>query len=254
MTDITFYHEDIYKGNLILVNKAYPLFQNVTPNLLPAHDNYSNIYMEIYASKLLSHLMAEVKCNDKIIPVSGFRTCEEQSRIYDTSMADNGIEFTESYVAPPNHSEHQSGLAIDLAMKEANIDFIRPHFPYEGICNEFRKIAPYYGFIERYPQGKENITGIAHEPWHFRYVGFPHSKLITDQGISLEEYIENLKTYRYGKKHLFTEHHNQLVEIFYVYLRNSYSVRIGLTENILYQVSGNNVDGVIVTLWRKKNE
>ena len=254
MTDITFYHEDIYKGNLILVNKAYPLIQSETPTLLPADDNYSNIPMEINASKILTNLMKEVNCKDRIIPVSGYRTCEEQSRIYNTSLIDNGMEFTTSYVALPNHSEHQSGLAIDLAMKHGDMDFIRPHFPYEGICNEFRIKAPLYGFIERYPQGKENITGIAHEPWHFRYVGFPHSKIITDQGISLEEYIEKLKSYRYVNKHLYIEHHKQTVEIFYVCLSNAYSVKICLKDNILYQVSGNNVDGVIVTLWRKNND
>ena len=61
--------------------------------------------------------------------------------------------------------------------------------PYEGICQRFRELAPLYGFIERYPANKEAVTGIAHEPWHFRYVGRPHAQRMTDLGLTLEEYL-----------------------------------------------------------------
>ena len=84
---------------------------------------------------------------------------------------ENGEEFTNQFVARPGHSEHQTGLAIDLGLKQPDIDFLRPYFPYKGICQTFRELSTDYGFIERYPAGKEAITGIAHEPWHFRYVG-----------------------------------------------------------------------------------
>lgn len=254
MTDLIFYHDDIYKGSLILVNRDYPLVQSKKPDLRPAVDSFSNIPMEINAANILSLLLDAVNSENAIIPVSGYRTPEEQSRIYNHSLNENGAEFTDRYVALPYHSEHHTGLAIDLAMKQDHIDFIRPYFPYEGICNDFRKLAPLYGFIERYPLGKENITGIAHEPWHFRYVGFPHSKLISERGISLEEYIEDLRSYSYGGKHLYYKHHNQVIEIFYICLSNVYSTKISIRENTLYQVSGNNVDGVIITIWRKSNE
>ena len=85
-------------------------------------------------------------------------------------MRESGRKFTETYVAVPGHSEHETGLAIDLGLKQDVIDFIRPEFPYEGICQRFRQLAPKYGFIERYPKGKEEVTGIGQEPWHFRYV------------------------------------------------------------------------------------
>lgn len=77
-----------------------------------------------------------------------------------------------------------------MGLNKQDIDFIRPDFPYDGICGEFRKVAPNYGFIQRYTEDKEKITGISHEPWHFRYVGYPHSQIITERGLSLEEYIE----------------------------------------------------------------
>ena len=105
-------------------------------------------------------------------------------------MAERGIDFARKYVALPACSEHETGLAIDLALNAPDIDFICPEFPRTGICRKFRELAPYYGFIERYQKAKEPITGISEEPWHFRYVGTPHSVVIAEKGLSLEEYVE----------------------------------------------------------------
>lgn len=65
--------------------------------------------------------------------------------------------------------------------------------PWSEICQIFRDRAADYGFIERYPKGKENITHIGHEPWHFRYVGVEHAKQMTERNLTLEEYVEWLK-------------------------------------------------------------
>ena len=81
-------------------------------------------------------------------------------------------------MALPGCSEHQTGLAIDLGKAAGYIDFIRPAFPYDGVCGRFRRLAARYGFIERYQRGKEEVTGISAEPWHFRYVGAPHAQLM----------------------------------------------------------------------------
>jgi len=258
MTEIQLLHDDIYKGNLILVNSAHALVQNEPPVLLSLmEDNTMNAYtmgtsiaMEINAAKLLFHLMDAVNCTDNIVPVSGYRSPSEQAKIYNDSLIKNGADFTKKYVALPHHSEHQTGLAIDLALKQEQIDFIRPYFPYDGICQMFRNMAPMYGYIERYPKDKEAITGIAHEPWHFRYVGFPHSKIITEQNATLEEYIDELKTFPFDGKHFLYRHRNQIIEIFYLCLADIDSIRLTVKDNIFYQLSGNNVDGVIITLWR----
>ena len=98
--------------------------------------------------------------------------------------------LTNKYVAEPGHSEHESGLAVDLAQRGAPPDLIRPSFPDSGVCRSFRKKAPWFGFIQRYEEGKEAITGIACEPWHFRYVGFPHSLIMQKKGLALEEYLD----------------------------------------------------------------
>lgn len=250
MTDIQTNHDDIYRGNLLLINDSYAIIQNQQPVLLPLDAADCTVSMEINAARILSNLMATVNCKEAIIPVSGYRSPNEQSKIYNEALTEKGAEYTKRYVALPYHSEHHTGLAVDLALGQDGIYIIQPYFPYEGICNELRRMAPLYGYIERYPQGKEDITGIAHEPWHFRYVGFPHSKIITEQGLTLEEYIDRLRSFPYDGKHLYIEHRNQVIEIFYLCLSDAVSIRIGMKECLFYQLSGNNVDGVIVTVWR----
>ncbi|MEG0092313.1 MAG: D-alanyl-D-alanine carboxypeptidase family protein, partial [Oscillospiraceae bacterium] len=151
------------------------------------------------------------------------------------SLLENGEDFTQKYVALPNHSEHQTGLAIDLGQKSENIDFIRPNFPYFGICQSFRQTAPKYGFIQRYQLGKEAVTGISAEPWHFRFVGYPHSAII-------------------AKNHLNFKDEKDEFEIFYLPISSQEPVSLCVPANCTCQVSGNNYDGVIITLQRRKNE
>ncbi len=176
-------------NTLILVNRHHAYPANAPQDLVPVHPDSPDILMEREAAQALARLMEQIDDWRHIVPVSGWRSFEEQQMIYLDSLRDNGREFTQQYVALPGHSEHQTGLAIDLGLRQPDIDFIRPNFPYEGICQEFRKLAPAYGFIQRYPAGKETVTGIAHEPWHFRYVGRPHGERITERGLTLEEYL-----------------------------------------------------------------
>ena len=174
---------------LILVNGQHAYPADTAQDLIPVHANYPDILLEREAAQALARLMDRLGGWQFIVPVSGWRSLEEQRTIYEHSLRDNGPAFTEQFVARPGHSEHQTGLAIDLGLRQQSIDFIRPEFPYEGICQQFRQQAPSFGFIERYPKGKERITGIAHEPWHFRYVGTPHSERMAGLGLTLEEYL-----------------------------------------------------------------
>lgn len=176
-------------NSLILVNSQHAYLTDAGQDLIPVHESYPDILLEREAVHALSRIMEQLDGWRFIVPVSGWRSMEEQQAIYDKSLRDHGLEFTKKFVAAPGHSEHQTGLAIDLGLLQPEIDFIRPAFPYEGICQKFRELAPAYGFIERYPEGKEHITGIAHEPWHFRYVNTPHSEIMAFQGLTLEEYL-----------------------------------------------------------------
>lgn len=233
----------IYSGSLILVNAEHPLRDGRRPPLAPAAPG-SAVLLETRASAMLTGALERLGAVGEIVPVSGWRSRAEQQQIWDGSMAENGEDFTRKYVAIPGCSEHQTGLAIDLALRSDSIDFIRPDFPYDGVCGRFRAIAADYGFIERYPAGKEKITGIAAEPWHFRYVGRPHARLMRDMGLTLEEYVELLRGYPYPGRLLSAA-------------GGGYDAFVGFSRSYTpqehrapCQVSGNNVDGYILTLWR----
>lgn len=205
--------------------------------------------MDRNATSLLNVLMEEIDHRSKIIPVSGWRSKEEQAAIYQDSVKENGLAFTCKYVAKPDHSEHQTGLAIDLGLNRPDLDFIRPDFPYTGICQIFREKAPLYGFIERYPAEKEPITGIGHEPWHFRFVGMPHAAIMTDMKLTLEEYMafvkessSQAKPFRYAKK-------GCRVSILFIQIESGEETQIPVNPGMPYTLSGNNMDGVIVTQW-----
>lgn len=132
--------------------------------------------------------------------LSGYRSAEYQKSLWDRSVseymaagADRSAaeEMTARYLARAGHSEHQTGLACDFCSPDwddTQDDFFRTE---QGrwLCAN----AAEYGFILRYPRMKEHITGIAYEPWHYRFVGNPHAKIIRAQGLTLEEYL-----YYYG--------------------------------------------------------
>ncbi|MGX8774333.1 MAG: M15 family metallopeptidase [Bacillota bacterium] len=238
----------IYRGNLLLVNAEYPLQNNNAESLIPASMGFPEILMKREAAHLLQLILEKICAGNEIIPVSGYRSLKEQSDIWNGSRRDNGEEFTRKYAALSDHSEHQTGLAIDLGANEEEIDFIRPDFPYSGICNEFRKAAPDYGFIERYSKEKEDITGISHEPWHFRNVGYPHSKIMQEKSLSLEEYMQFIKAYSEDSRYYYEKAGGDRIEIYYVHAEGDKTL-IKKPERGAYQFSGNNVDGFVVTIW-----
>lgn len=179
--------KNLYNRYLVLVNASHPYLEEKV-RLLPVCPGEPDILLEEQAQRQLSLLMEEIGGWEGIVPVSGWRSRKEQQEIFDTSIRESGEEFTRKFVALPGCSEHQTGLAIDLALKKAEVDFICPDFPRSGICQRFRERAAAYGFIERYRREKESVTGISEEPWHFRYVGAPHAEFMERRGICLEEY------------------------------------------------------------------
>lgn len=186
MRAVTLERAQTRQGPLILVNAAHPLADNAAPELVPLGGG--GVQLERQAAGLLQACLRAVDAGEEIVPVSGWRSLEEQRRIWADTWDREGEAFTRKYVALPQCSEHQTGLAIDLGRRAARIDFIRPDFPDEGACGAFRRIAARYGFILRYRREKEALTGIADEPWHFRYVGAPHALLMEENRLCLEEY------------------------------------------------------------------
>lgn len=253
MKEIFLDRQSIYTGNLILVNREYSYAEEKTDSLMPVQNEFPEILMKNRAVVLLSGLMEEIRGFENIVPVSGWRSRKEQQEIWDSSIEENGREFTEKYVAFPGHSEHQTGLAIDLGLKKEAIDFICPEFPYTGICQTFRHKASEYGFIERYPFGKESITGIGHEPWHFRYVGIPHAAVMAEMKLTLEEYISFIKQFPYGQMYYCYRSGNREMMVSYLKAEREGNTLLKIDEGLPYSVSGNNIDGFIITQWREEN-
>jgi D-alanyl-D-alanine dipeptidase/carboxypeptidase len=250
MKTVSLSKDAVHSGNLILVNRDFPLCDRFCgKRLVPVSEKSNNALLEMRAATILKTLMDDIDYEEQIVTVSGFRSRYEQEQIYVSSLRDNGEDFTAKYVALPGHSEHQTGLAIDLALNQPDIDALRPYFPYTGICGTFRKQAMQFGFIERYPKSKERITGIAHEPWHFRYVGAPHSRIMGEWGVTLEEYLFRLKEFPYGSEPFRYAFDGSAIEIFYL-AADKNDTLFEIENNMPYTVSGNNVDGFIVTVWK----
>lgn len=253
MKQIVLNHASIYEGHLILVNKYHPIRSQLdVGKLVTVSERYPDILLDRQAQTMLSQVLKDINGEYHIVPVSGYRSEQEQTQIFEDSLRENGEDFTKKYVALPGCSEHQTGLAIDLGENKPRVDFIRPDFPYSGICQQFRQMAVRYGFIERYPQGKQAITGIEWEPWHFRYVGYPHSMIMQNNGFTLEEYTDYTKQFPEYGRHLLFECDGQQIEIYYIPALGSTEIVAELPEDRFYQFSGNNVDGFIATLWRKR--
>ncbi len=247
-------NEKVFRGDLLLVNASHPLRSVCDRDLRAPFSRYPKMLLRRPAALAVSQALDAVGANGVIVPVSAYRSNAEQHALYRGSQRKHGEEFTRKFVALPGCSEHESGLAVDLALNVKRIDPIRPGFPYNGICGEFRKEAVRYGLVERYPEGKEAVTGIAHEPWHFRYVGWPHSGFMTENGMTLEEYVQMLAAASDPAHPVVTKDRRTGVrnEVFYVPAEAGERTRIALPENAVYQVSGDNDAGFIVTLWRRE--
>ncbi|WGV60741.1 M15 family metallopeptidase [Brevibacillus brevis] len=251
---VTLNSDNLHHGHLILVNRQYPIRwqtdDGILLNRMRLIDGaHNNMMLENTAAKMFAELLKACNAENAIVPVSGFRSKAEQTDIYDQSLLENGQVFTSKFVARPNESEHQTGLAIDVGEKKEVIDFICPSFPDHGVCRMFRQRASQYGFIKRYDKDKEQLTGISDEPWHFRYVGYPHAVLMEKLQLCLEEYIEYVKNYEFHQEHLRVDEEN--MEIYYVKATDTVT-HIPVVAGERYEISGNNVDGFIITVFHQE--
>ena len=134
--------------------------------------------------------------NDHIIIEldSTYRTVKRQQEIWDEFEAEKGLEYAQKYVAVPGTSEHHTGLAVDVKIvKDGTIIDDNDDMTAETeIFSKVHEKLAKYGFILRYPVGKEDITGYGAEVWHFRYIDSPEiAKEIMDKGITFEEYLQS---------------------------------------------------------------
>lgn len=238
---ITLQKDDVHRGDLILINRHYPMRdQFYKDKLVSFNVDFNYVQINYRLREHLIDIFYDINSKTDIIPTSGFRSYDDQKKLYKDSLAENGEAFTKAYVAYPGCSEHESGLAIDLAINEENIDLIRPRFPNTGLSKAFKQKAANYGIIERYEEHKKELTEIHAEEWHFRYVGYPHSKIIKEMDFCLEQYINYLQDFKRNKNPLHFENY----EISFLTLGQE-ELEITLSEYEEY--SGNNINGFIFT-------
>ncbi len=180
---------DITKGDLILVNKFYHLNNEFErDDLVKAQLSYAYADNEAAEKVLLAFkdMKADVeeKLGVRLMINSSYRSYETQEEIYN-EFKKVSLKYADSYAARPGYSEHQTGLAIDItSLEHPNAKVFSESEEYEWLKNNCYK----YGFILRYPENKENITGYSTESWHFRYVGEIAAKKIHDENITFDEY------------------------------------------------------------------
>ncbi len=160
-----------YINGILIANKTYPLPSTYNPGVDPT------------ANAALQQMFADAAAQGLNLFVrSGFRSYNTQKNLYNNYVRRDGVAAADRYSARPGHSEHQTGLAFDI--NKANSSF-------EGTpeANWLAENCYKYGFIIRYPQGKEHITGYIYEPWHVRYLGVETATAVYNSGLCLEEYL-----------------------------------------------------------------
>ena len=180
---------DESKGIAMLVNKYHALSKDYEVADIV---NVSNTYgydgqkLNQEAYKAFKSLADDAKeAGYTIVILSSYRTFEYQDKLWQERKSSSGIEKADAYAARAGSSEHETGFAIDVADYYHPINF-GDQEAYQWMLNNSYK----YGYILRYPEGKENITGYDYEAWHYRYVGIDLATKVYNEGITFDEYYE----------------------------------------------------------------
>lgn len=263
--------EQLYRGDLILVNYNYAYPEADTIAVKTVYGNKSTTYQVSNTNIALTDkalnamnamadaFYADTNCGEMII-VSGYRNVEDQRRIYNDRVASQGEEMAALYVATPSYSEHHTGLAMDLSFYTADGASVAVEdHEFGAWINEH---CAEYGYVLRYPSNKVDITKIGYESWHYRYVGIPHAAIMTERNLCLEEYIDELKQYTPDTQFLWVQSNGSVAAVspdaspkegylIYYVAQTGEETEIRIPRGNLfadYEISGNNTDGFIVTV------
>lgn len=165
-------------NGILLANKQHPLPETYAPG-------------EDATARAAFEEMAKAASADglNLVAFSTFRGFARQKELYEGYVARDGQQAADRYSARPGYSEHQTGLAFDIGEAGQEQHWASASFGKTAGGKWVKENAHKYGFILRYPEGKEHITGYMHESWHFRYVGKEAAAAIYSQNITLEEYL-----------------------------------------------------------------
>lgn len=178
IVDQTLPNTPTYIDGVLIANKKYPLPKDFNPG----EDVEARVAFEEMAS-------AARKVGYEITAFSTFRSFDYQSTLYNRYVERDGKDNADRYSARPGYSEHQTGLAFDIGEVGREDVWLTSEFGETEVGKWLLENAHNYGFILRYPKGKEDITGYMYESWHFRYLGIPLATEVKQSGLTLEEYL-----------------------------------------------------------------
>ena len=169
-----------YIDGIMIVNKTYSLPSSYNPGGLT--NEFMDAFYEMQSAAALDNI--------NLFIASGYRSYDYQVELYNAYVERDGKEAADTYSARPGYSEHQTGLAADINAADSSFEDTAEAIWLDKNCYK-------YGFVVRFPKGKENYTGYTYEPWHLRYVGKKIAKKIHEAGgISLEEYYGLTSIYK----------------------------------------------------------
>ena len=175
-----------------ITNKSHPIDSGYVPanlTIVNVNSNGTQYLRSEAASELVKMFAAAHKDGIDLYLVSGYRSYAQQLALYNTYVNTDGKALADSYDAIPGACEHQLGLAVDLSDDNRDHD-IDDSFESTAAYQWLLKHSYEYGYILRFLPGKESITGIAYNPWSFRYIGIEEAKKVYDSGLTLEEYYK----------------------------------------------------------------
>jgi D-alanyl-D-alanine carboxypeptidase len=183
-------------GNVwTLVSKAKPIDTNYTPNdlvdvPLPHGDSTDPMKVSSKIAEPLKKLAAAAQADGHTLAISSaYRSAKEQQAILDHAVQIQGTISAHQYVANPGSSEHQSGLAVDFSDDTPSCELDSDTCSLGAGSTQWLEDNAYkFGFIQRYPAGKESVTGIATERWHYRYVGT--ARVMHDSNMTFDEFVQ----------------------------------------------------------------
>lgn len=177
---------DLDLNELILVNKYFILDENYIPDNLSSISPYGSVRLVKSAADAFIKLCKDAEDEGyTIIGISGYRSYQTQSKLYNRYLQKDPQWLVDTYSARAGHSEHQTGLAIDVSSNNADILTFESSRSFKWMKDNARN----YGFILRFQKGKEDITGYKYEPWHYRYVGKEIATILYQTGMTFDEFV-----------------------------------------------------------------
>ena len=256
---------DTHSGELMLVNGNFPYIFDNEPTFVEKESCIS-----VYSAKSSSYFVRDINVSlektaidafnvmmddyynqngntKNIIITQGLRSFEEQQAMLELKISQLGPDQT--IAQKPGYSEHHTGYAFDIS---TYVNSVMGTFTGEGEYKWVHDNAHKYGFILRYPSGKEDITGISYESWHFRYVGKPHAQYMYRNGLTLEEYISVLVNCKFGENELVIadEFTGETYSVYSVSVETD-GTQVPVPTSIdgkEYTISGDNCGNIIVTV------